>query len=296
MLFFVSEFNLFLSGFSLCVNKLKHLLTYLNTIALTLGLLASCASCNNLVQPTLYDHKTKDPQQLVAKVLAVMPHDRNSFTEGLLWYDGYLYESSGLYGKSNLRKIDPQTGKVLQRVEDPVSVFGEGLALDGRRLYQLTWHENMGFVYDLDTLTQVGTFAYDGEGWGLCFDGWYFWMSNGTAFIYKREPKTFAILGSVQVVQNGTPISQLNELECVGDSIYANIWKTNNILRINKATGKVTGVIDASGLLTSQELAEAGLEGVLNGIAYDPIHDTFLITGKLWPKLFEVQFVSRNSK
>jgi glutamine cyclotransferase len=145
----------------------------------------------------------------------------------------------------------------------------------------------------LNTLTQVGTIAYDGEGWGLCFDGQNFFMSNGSAFIFQRDPKTFAVLGSVRVMQNNEPISKLNELECVGDSIYANVWMTNNILRINKRTGKVTGVIDASGLLTPEERTQAGSDGVLNGIAYDPGNDVFLITGKLWPKLFEVKFVRK---
>ncbi len=173
-------------------------------------------------------------------------------------------------------------------------VFGEGIALDGNRLYQLTWHEKIGYIYDLDTLTQVGTIYYDGEGWGLCFDGQHFFMSNGSAFLYAREAKTFSVQGSIQVELNGKPISNLNELECVGDSIYANVWKTNTILRIDKVTGEVTGIIDASGLLTSQELAKTGSDGVLNGIAYDPADDVFLITGKLWPKLFEVKFVPKS--
>ena len=234
---------------------------------------------------------SRKPEQLTPKVLAVRPHDPSSFTEGLLWYNGVLYESSGLYGKSNLRKVDPQTGEVLQRVDDPVNVFGEGIALDGNRLIQLTWHEKVGYVYNLDTLTQIGTVSYDGEGWGLCFDGQYFFMSNGSAFIFKRDSKTFAVLSRFQVMQNGEPVNNLNELECVGNSIYANVWMTNNILRISKTTGRVTGVIDASGLLTPEETAQAGSGGVLNGIAYDPTDGVFLITGKLWPKLFEVEFV-----
>jgi glutaminyl-peptide cyclotransferase len=235
----------------------------------------------------------RKPEQLIPKVLAVLPHDPSSFTEGLFWHSGFLYESSGLYGKSNLRKVDPQTGTVLQRVDDPTAVFGEGIALDGNRLVQLTWHEKIGYVYDLDSFTQVGTVSYDGEGWGLCFDGQYFYMSNGSTYISKRDAKSFAMLSSIQVLQDGKPITQLNELECVGNSIYANVWMTDTILRINKNSGKVTGVIDASGLLTSQERAQAGSDGVLNGIAYDPNNDVFLITGKLWPKLFEVKFISK---
>ena len=226
-------------------------------------------------------------------MLSVWPHDSTSFTEGLLWHNGFLYESAGLYGKSSLRKVDPQSGLVLQRIDDPSPIFGEGIALDGNRLFQLSWREKIGYIYDLNTLRQAGTIAYDGEGWGLCFDGQQLFMSNGSAFIFKRDPKTFAVLSRFQVMQNNEPISKLNELECVGDSIYANVWMTNNILRINKRTGQVTEVIDASGLLTPEELSQTGSEGVLNGIAYDPDHNVFLITGKLWPKLFEVRFVRK---
>ena len=235
------------------------------------------------------------PIQLIPQVLSVWPHAPNSFTEGLLWHNGLLYESSGLYGKSNLREVDLLTGLVLRRVEDPSSVFGEGLALEGNHLYQLTWQEKLGYIYDLKTFAQVGMISYEGEGWGLCYDGQHFFMSNGSALISMREPKTFAVLHSIQIVENGQPVSNLNELECVGDSIYVNVWKTNIILRIEKTTGEVTGVIDASGLMTPQELAQAGADGVLNGIAYDSTHDTFLITGKLWPKLFEVRFVPKSS-
>jgi glutaminyl-peptide cyclotransferase len=254
--------------------------------------LTSFVGCDQAVLSTLFHRK---PAELVPKVLSVRPHDPNSFTEGLLWHNGFLYESSGMYGKSNVRKVDPQTGLVLQRIDNPASVFGEGIALEGNRLFQLTWRENIGYIYNLDTLTQVGTFSYEGEGWGLCFDGRYFFMSNGSAFIFKRDPETFATVGSLQVMQDGEPTNQLNELECVGDSIYANVWKTNTILRIDKVTGRVTGVIDVSGLLTAEELAQAGSEGVLNGIAYDPDDDVFLVTGKLWPKLFEVKFMPKIS-
>ncbi len=267
---------------------MKRLSTYPSRSIFLLLLLALFVGGYQIVSTTLINRK---PEQLIPQVVAVWPHDSTSFTEGLLWYNGFLYESSGLYGKSNIRKVDPQTGVVLQRVDDPAQVFGEGIALDGNRLFQLTWRENVGNAYDLDTLHQLGTIAYEGEGWGLCFDGKYFFMSNGSAFLFKRDPKTFAVLGRVQVMQDGEPINRINELECVENSIYANVWMTNTILRINKSSGKVTGVIDATGLLTPEELAQAGSEGVLNGIAYDPDHHVFLVTGKLWPKLFAVKFV-----
>ena len=274
---------------------LNRILTFL-TRAIFLPLIISLlAGCDQVDLSTLFSREPTTPEQLVPQVLSVWPHDPDSFTEGLLWHDGFLYESSGLYGKSNLRKVDLQSGSVLQRTDDPASVFGEGIALSGNRLFQLTWRENIGYVYDPDTLTQVETISYEGEGWGLCFDGRYFFMSNGSASIVKRDPKTFAVLGNFQVTENGEPISQLNELECVGNSIYANVWKTNTILRISKATGHVTGVIDASGLLSPEELAQTGSEDVLNGIAYDPDQKVFLITGKRWPKLFEVKFIPKVS-
>jgi glutaminyl-peptide cyclotransferase len=271
-------------------SKLKSPSTYLIRPVLVLLILALCTGCDQAVLSTLFNRK---PEQLIPKVLSVWPHDPSSFTEGLLWYDGFLYESSGLYGQSNLRKVNPQTGLVLQRTDNPTTVFGEGLALAGNRLFQLTWHEQIGYIYDLDTLTQVGMISYEGEGWGLCFDGQNFFISNGTASIFKRDPTTFAVLDSIQVIQNDEAISNLNELECVGKSIYANVWMTDTILRIDKVTGKVTGVIDASGLLTPEERAQTGSDGVLNGIAYDPENDVFFVTGKLWPKLFEVEFVPK---
>lgn len=237
--------------------------------------------------------RSGNPERLVPQIISVRPHDTSSYTEGLLWDNGFLYESSGLYGKSNIRKEDPNTGQVLRRQDDPAQVFGEGLALEGNRLVQLTWHEGTAQVFDLDTFVQTGSFSYEGEGWGLCFDGQSFYMSNGTPVISARDGKTFAVIKQVQVLLSGKPVTMLNELECVRDSLYANVWRTNNILRIDKETGLVTGVIDASGLLTEQEYAEAGNDGVLNGIAYDPQTGTFFITGKLWPKLFQVRFVPK---
>lgn len=238
--------------------------------------------------------QTPTPQaveHLVPKVLSTRPHDTHSYTEGLVWQDGTLYESAGLYGESNLRQVNPQTGEVLRQAKLEDKYFGEGIALVQDRIIQLTWKEGVAFEYDARTFEQLGTFSYEGEGWGMCFDGKQLYMSNGSHTISVRDPQTFAVTGTFDVTLDDQPVEQLNELECVDDSLYANVWLTNQIVRIDKATGQVTASIDASGLLTPQETAAAGSDGVLNGIAYDPASQTFLITGKHWPWMFQVQFV-----
>lgn len=232
---------------------------------------------------------------LAVQVISKKPHDTTAFTEGLLWHTGLLYESAGLYGQSSVREVDPQTGKILRQINLPPQYFGEGLALADNRLIQLTWREQVAFVYDVNTFAQLGTLTYTGEGWGLCFDGRQFFQTDGSSTIVVRDAATFQVKQQLAIALDDQPVINLNELECVGDSLYANIWHTDHILRIEKDTGHVTAVIDASGLLTFQEMAQAGTEGVLNGIAYDSQHDTFLITGKLWPWVFEVRFVPTKS-
>ncbi len=230
-------------------------------------------------------------EQLRVEVLAVHPHDPTGFTQGLLWYQGLLYESDGLYGSSSLRQVDPATGEVKQRLTVPQGFFAEGLALAGNRLVQLTWKEGIALVYSRDPLRRVGELRYEGEGWGLCHDGNHqFVMSDGSSRLSFRDQEDFHSERSVSVRLNGQPVRQLNELECVGNQVYANVWQTDTILRIDPRTGRVTGVIDASGLLTPEEQAKAD---VLNGIAYNPETRRFYLTGKLWPKLFEVTFVPR---
>jgi glutamine cyclotransferase len=232
-------------------------------------------------------------ERLVPQVLSARPHDKTAFTEGLLLHDGSLYESTGLYGQSTLRQVDPQTGKVLRQTSLPRTYFGEGLALQGNRLVQLTWHEQVAFIYDLKTFATIGSFSYSGEGWGLCFDGAQFFQTDGSATIWVRDAATFQVVRQLSISLDSQPVTNLNELECVNDSLYVNVWHTNDILRIDKRSGQVTAQIDAAGLLTPEETAAAGTEGVLNGIAYDADHGTFLITGKLWPWLFEVRFIPR---
>lgn len=230
-------------------------------------------------------HANPTWKRLRVKVLATHPHDPQAFTQGLLWYKGSLYESTGLRGRSTLREVDPDSGKVEREQELPRRIFGEGLARVGDHLVQLTWQARRAYLWKLDPFTRLRTFRYQGEGWGLCFDGKRLVMSDGSSNLTFRDPETFARLGRVGVTLGGKPLASLNELECVDGKVYANVWQTQIIVRIDPATGVVDEEIDASGLLTPDEQRGAD---VLNGIAYDPVTRHFWITGKLWPKMFEV--------
>jgi glutaminyl-peptide cyclotransferase len=223
------------------------------------------------------------------EVLSTRPHDRGAFTQGLLLFEGQLYESTGQLGASTVREVDPTSGGVLRRVDLPPNEFGEGLARVGERLIQITWQNQVAHVYDLRTFAWLNDFTYNGEGWGICYDGTQLVMSDGSDTLFFRDPETFEVTGQVRVRLNGEARNRLNELECVGDQVYANIWQTDFIARIDKASGDITQLIDAAGLLAPEE--RPGTD-VLNGIAYEPDTDTFLITGKWWPRLFQVRFVA----
>ena len=230
-----------------------------------------------------------DVTNLRVEVLREIPHDTGAYTQGLLWHEGKLYESTGQYGESDLRRVDPTSGAVEQRIDLDPSLFGEGLARVGRRLIQLTWKSQIAFVYDLDTLASEDYFRYVGEGWGLTFDGRRLIMSDGSAGLTFRDPQTFDETGSLRVTLRGLTFPDLNELEWVDESIYANVWQQDIIVRIDSKSGEITELIDVAGLLS---LSETRGVDVLNGIAYNPTSQTFYITGKLWPKMFEVRFVS----
>lgn len=227
----------------------------------------------------------------VPEVLATYPHDPNAFTQGLLLEEDRFFESTGLYGKSTLREVVPETGEVLREVSVPPEYFAEGLTLVGDRLIQITWREGKAFVYDRNTFERTDTLGYSGEGWGLCYDGEQVIMSDGSATLTRRDPETFETLGTYGVTLGGQPVTRLNELECVGGDVYANVWRTDTIVRINDS-GEVVQEIDASNLLTQEERAQLGPDAVLNGIAYDPETKTFFLTGKLWPKVLEVRFTA----
>ncbi len=257
-------------------------------LLLLLGGLSGCAQLNAILSAA---HPV---EQLVPEVISVRPHDPTAFTEGLIYVGGLLYESTGIYGQSTLRQVDPQTGEVQRQVALPADVFGEGLAAVNDQLIQLTWREDISFRYDLSTFALLSTSPYPADGWGMCYDGAFLYTSDGSPLITVREVDSLAAVRQIRVTLNSAAVSQLNELECVGNSIYANVWHTDNIMRIDKASGRISAVIDASGLITPEQRATLTSEAVLNGIAYDPDRDTFLITGKLWQWLFEVRFVPAN--
>lgn len=223
----------------------------------------------------------------VFKVVKSYPHDQNAFTQGLLWHEGALYEGTGREGHSEVRKVDLQSGRVLRQSPLPKEVFGEGLVLSDNRLIQITWQSQRAFVFDLKTFQLKGEWKYEGEGWGLTTDGDELIMSDGTSQLIFRDPKTFAEKRRVDVTFNGKPLDKLNELEWIDGQVWANVWQTDFIVRINPQTGEVEEYLDCSGLLGDK--ARSGKEDVLNGIAYDAQNKRIFLTGKLWPKLFEIK-------
>jgi glutaminyl-peptide cyclotransferase len=230
------------------------------------------------------------------RVVKSYPHDPLAFTQGLIYLDGYLYESTGLPGRSSVRKVEIETGRVLQQYAVLPEYFAEGLTDWGSNLLQLTYQTHTGFVYDRMTLKLKSSFPYSGEGWGLTHDTRRLIMSDGSSSLRFWDPSTFGETGRITVRDHGLPVNDLNELEYVHGEIYANVWHTDRIARISPATGDVVGWIDMKNLLKSGEISPstpmAG-EAVLNGIAYDESKDRLFVTGKLWPRLFEVKIVPR---
>jgi glutamine cyclotransferase len=223
------------------------------------------------------------------EVLNVFPHDPQAFTQGLIYHEGYLYESTGLYGESSLRQVQLETGEVLRKIDLSEEYFAEGLALYEDRLFQLTWHERTGFIYGLDDFSLLDQFDYQTEGWGLTHDGEHLIMSDGTNNLYFLDPNTLQITETIEVTFVGEEIVRLNELEYIRGEIYANIWQTDKIVRIDPTTGEVLGWIDLRGILP-EELRTSETD-VLNGIAYDPESGRLFVTGKLWPELYEIRLL-----
>jgi len=227
------------------------------------------------------------------KVINIYPHDQNAFTEGLVFEDGFLYEGTGLHGYSNLRRVKLETGEILQICELPPQFFGEGVTIYGNKIIQLTWQSHIGFVYDKYSFKLLQEFNYPDEGWGITHDGKHLIMSDGTATLHLLDPETFKEISQIEVSANDIPVTRINELEYIQGEIYANIWQTERIARIDPLTGQVIGWIDLKGILSLKDDSET--VDVLNGIAYDLKNSRLFMTGKFWPKLFEIELIGQGT-
>ncbi len=222
------------------------------------------------------------------RVVNTYPHDPNAFTEGLFYLDGHLYESTGQQGASFVRKVELATGKILQQAELPPQYFGEGIVAHDGKLLQLTWRSGVGAIRDLDSFEITGSFRYPGEGWALTRDEAHLYMSDGTPTIRVLDPDSLQQTGSIEATADGRPLQRINELEWIKGELWANVWMTDRIARIDPKTGKVTGWVDLKGMFDYSKLDDP-TDDVPNGIAYDAEHDRIFVTGKRWPKLFEIR-------
>nr|WP_209648081.1 glutaminyl-peptide cyclotransferase [Kibdelosporangium banguiense] len=250
----------------------------------TCVLLAACSS-NAAPGPVSGSRATA----MRAEVIAVLPHDKSAFTQGLELSGNVLYEGTGLEGQSSMRAVDPSTAQVEKKINLSPELFGEGVTVAGSKIWQITWKNQVAIQRDKATLAEIKRVPYTGEGWGLCLDGQRLVMSDGSDKLTFRDPETFDPVGEVRVHDGETPVTQINELECTANGVYANIWQTDEVVRIDPASGQVNARINLAGLLTPEERSGAD---VLNGIAAVPGTDEFLVTGKLWPKMFRVKFVT----
>ena len=238
--------------------------------------------------PTVTPTAEPTPVSYTYDVINVYPHDPNAFTQGLVIDDGVMYEGTGLTGESSLRRVDIETGDVLQIHELPSEFFGEGITVFGDKIIQLTWQSEIGFVYDKNSFELLQNFSYPTEGWGITTDGTQLIMSDGTANLYFLDPKTFQTIGQVEVRNGTVPVNRLNELEYINGEVYANVWMTNKIAIINPHTGQVTGWIDLTGIYTPET---SNSNNVLNGIAYDAENSRLYVTGKRWSQLFQINLI-----
>jgi glutamine cyclotransferase len=253
--------------------------------AIALGVLAAGQAVGQ-APPTPADPAVAPARPLQWEVVGTHPHDPGAFLQGLVWHEGGFFESTGLLGRSTLRRVEFPSGRVLQRVNLPSDVFGEGLARVGNRLIQLTWRSGRAFVYDLRTFRVLEELRYEGEGWGLAFDGASLVQSDGSDVLTFRDPQRFTPTRRLPVTWNGKPLPRLNELEVVDGQVWANVWYTDYIVQIDPASGRVTSYLDLTGLLPANQRHP---DAVLNGIAYDPATRRLFVSGKLWPSLFEIR-------
>ena len=244
--------------------------------------------------PALSPHADEPPVTIPYKITKAYPHAPGSFTQGLVYEKGFLFEGTGQYGLSSLRKIKFETGEILKETKLPKNLFGEGITIYKDKIIQLTWLSRTGFVYDKNSFRLLDSFRYPVpiEGWGLTTDGSHLIMSDGSDRLYFLDPETYDIKRQLDVYDHRGPIRNINELECVGGAIYANVWQKDYIARISTRTGRVTGWINLKGILSQEDRSKP--VDILNGIAYDAKNDRLFVTGKLWPKLFEIKLLSPN--
>lgn len=255
-------------------------------IFLALALLAHTTPFSAQTRPS-----TRHTPEYSFEIVHSFPHDPEAFTQGLVCHAGFLYEGTGLEGRSSLRKVRLETGEVIQKVDLDPQYFGEGIAIVQNKIVQLTWKSQIGFVYDLATFQRLRDFSYPGEGWGLAANGTDLYMSDGTSDIRVLDASTFREKRQLHVHDGSKPVDQLNELEFVEGQLFANVWQTDRIARISPQTGEIVGWIDLSGLLSPMYRLSSG--GVLNGIAYDRAKKRLFVTGKLWPRLFEIRLIPK---
>jgi glutaminyl-peptide cyclotransferase len=253
-----------------------------------LYLVAACLALSGLV--ACGPGASAESEIWVPEVVARYPHDQNAFTQGLLFHEGKLYESTGIEGQSSLRRVHIETGRVEQRHNVDDRYFAEGLALVGDELFQLTWQDNTAFVYNLANFRQVASHAYEGEGWGLTYNGESLVMSDGTPTLRFIDPATFAVVRTVTVTDDGRAQRNLNELEYIDGEVWANIWLEDRVARIDPEDGHIVGWIDLSALYPA---SRRPIDAVVNGIAWDPESDRIFVTGKLWPVMFEIELSER---
>ena len=232
---------------------------------------------------------TNSPKFYTYQIIDTVPHDDGAFTQGLFFENGVFYESTGRYGSSSVRKVNPPTGEIIKIHDLPDQFFGEGLTVVGGKIIQLTWRSKVGFVYDKETFELEKEFSYQTEGWGITYDGSRLIMTDGTDKLYFLDATTFKLIGQIKVSDRGAPVTRLNELEFINGEIFANVWGTDSIVRINPQTGKVVGWISLQGLRDKETLVRP--VDVLNGIAYDEKNDRLFVTGKLWPMVFQIKLV-----
>ena len=264
--------------------------SYMRRVLLAGIVILSCvfSASLNVSGSTNGDSNNSEPEALQVEIIANYSHDANAFTQGLAFHSGDLYESTGLYGNSTIRQVNLSSGEVVRSMHLNDSYFGEGLAVVGDTLVQLTWKNNTALVWDVNDFSLLNNYSYQGEGWGLCFNGTNLIMSNGTSSLSVRSTNNFSIIRTIEVTNNGSAVSALNELECTANTVWANVWGETSFVGINSSTGLVEQIVNAEILLAEEYVNGSG---VLNGIALDDETGTMYLTGKNWPKLFAVNLV-----